>query len=345
MRFIDLFAGIGGFRMGFEKAGYKCVFSCEINQRCREVYSNNYQEIPWGDIREIHPQSLPDFDVLLAGFPCQPFSICGKKQGFEDTRGTLFFEICKIIAAKQPQVVVLENVKHLIHHDRGQTLRVIIQSLQNLNYHVNYQLLNAKDFGLPQNRERIIIMAAKNRPFNFANFREKSPPALRYFLDQTGDFEFLSADEYTLIKEPKKQASGLIFVGYRNKGKWKTGVRPNTEHLSRVHRQTNRIYSIDGVHPTLPSQETSGRFFIYIPETNRVRKMTIRECYRIMGFPKTFKIDPNLGESYKQIGNSVPVPMVEAIAQEIIQQIIQQNLLSETTHTCRGEAFRQINYR
>lgn len=341
MKFIDLFAGIGGFRMGFEKAGYNCVFSCEINQRCREVYSNNYQEIPWGDIREINPQSLPDFDVLLAGFPCQPFSICGKKQGFEDTRGTLFFEICKIIAAKQPKVVVLENVKHLIHHDRGQTLSIIIQSLQNLNYHVNYQLLNAKDFGLPQNRERIIIMAVKNRPFNFAKFRETSPQALRNFLDQKGDFEFLSPDEYTLIKEPKKQASGLIFVGYRNKGKWKTGVRPNTEHLSRVHRQPNRIYSIDGVHPTLPSQETSGRFFIYIPETNRVRKMTIRECYRIMGFPETFKIDANLGESYKQIGNSVCVPMVEAIAQKIIQQ----NLLSEPPETCRGEAFWQINYR
>jgi DNA (cytosine-5)-methyltransferase 1 len=263
MKFIDLFAGIGGFRMGFEKAGYTCVFSCEINQRCREVYTNNYQEIPWGDIRDLNPQSLPDFDVLLAGFPCQPFSICGKKQGFEDTRGTLFFEICKIIAVKQPKVVVLENVKHLIHHDRGQTLTVIIQSLQNLNYHVNYQLLNAKDFGLPQNRERIIIMATKNHPFDFSRFGEKSPPPLRDFLDQTGDFEFLQSHEYTLIKEPKKQASGLIFVGYRNKGKWKTGVRPNTEHLSRVHRQPNRIYSIDGVHPTLPSQETSGRFFIY----------------------------------------------------------------------------------
>jgi DNA (cytosine-5)-methyltransferase 1 len=139
-------------------------------------------------------------------------------------------------------------------------------------------------------------------------------------LDGKGDFEFLQPHEYTLIKDPKQQPSGLIFVGYRNKGKWKTGVRPNTEHLSRVHRQPNRIYSIDGVHPTLPSQETSGRFFIYIPEKNMVRKMTIRECYRIMGFPENFKIDANLGESYKQIGNSVCVPMVEAIAQEILQQ-------------------------
>lgn len=347
MKFIDLFAGIGGFRMGFEKAGFQCVFSCEVNRKCREVYSNNYHELPFGDIQEINPQSLEYFDVLVAGFPCQPFSICGKKQGFEDTRGTLFFEVCKIIAAKQPKVVVLENVKHLIYHDRGNTLKVILQSLKNLKYYVSYRLLNAKDFGLPQNRERIIIIAAKADPFDFSCFGEKKPPVLRDFLDippnpplkkggdRWAEFEFLDKNEYTLVDNPKKQPSGLIFVGYRNKSTWKTGVRPNTEHLSRVHRQPNRIYSIDGVHPTLPSQETSGRFFIYIPETNRVRKMTIRECYRIMGFPEDFKLDPNLGEGYKQIGNSVCVPMVEAIAHEIIKQ----NLLSEIPHIFRGEKF------
>lgn len=334
MKFIDLFAGIGGFRMGFEKAGFTCVFSSEVNQSCREVYRNNYHELPFGDIREINADALPEFDVLVAGFPCQPFSICGKKQGFEDTRGTLFFEICRIIAAKEPKVVVLENVKHLIHHDRGNTLTVILQSMKNLNYHVNHQLLNAKNFGVPQNRERIIIIATKAHPFVFSRFEEKEPPPLREFLDSppnpslqkdiSREFEFLDKNEYTLIDHPKKQPSGLIFVGYRNKSTWKTGVRPNTEHLSRVHRQPNRIYSIDGVHPTLPSQETSGRFFIYIPEINQVRKMTIRECYRIMGFPEDFILDPNLSESYKQIGNSVCVPMVEAIAQEIIKQ----NLIS-----------------
>ena len=325
MKFIDLFSGIGGFRMGFEKAGFTCVFSCEINQKCREVYRTNYRELPFVDIREINPQSLPEFDVLVAGFPCQPFSICGKKQGFEDTRGTLFFEICKIIKANEPKVVVLENVKHLIHHDRGNTLQVILRSLKNLNYHVSYQLLNAKDFGVPQNRERIIIIATKAHPFDFSRFGEQEPPVLREFLERSGEFEMVNPDEYTLIKNPKKQPSGLIFVGYRNKSTWKTGVRPNTEHLSRVHRQPNRIYSIDGVHPTLPSQETSGRFFIYIPEKNLVRKMTIRECYRIMGFPEDFKIHPNLGESYKQIGNSVCVPMVEAIAQEILNQNLLTN--------------------
>ncbi|MGC1199190.1 MAG: DNA (cytosine-5-)-methyltransferase [Geitlerinemataceae cyanobacterium] len=320
MKFIDLFSGIGGFRLGFEAVGFQCVFSCEINSKCREVYQENFNNSPFDDIQKIDPQTLEDFEILVAGFPCQPFSICGKKRGFEDTRGTLFFEICRIIKAKQPKIIILENVKHLIHHDRGNTLKTIFSSLEDLGYRVNYQILNSKDFGLPQHRERIFIIGTQNREFDFDKLKKKSPPKLRQFLDEAGEFEFLKKSEYTLIDSPRIQASGLIFVGYRNKGTWKTGVRPNTEHLSRVHRQPNRIYSIDGVHPTIPSQETSGRFFIYIPEHDRVRKLTLRECYRIMGFPETFKSHPNGGESYKQIGNSVCIPVVKAIAQEILNQ-------------------------
>ncbi|MEG4815323.1 DNA (cytosine-5-)-methyltransferase [Microcoleus sp. K5-D4] len=320
MKFIDLFSGIGGFRQGFEKIGFKCVLSCEINSKCRQVYTENFGEIPFGDISKINPVELEDFDILVAGFPCQPFSICGKKLGFEDTRGTLFFEICKIIKIKQPKVIVLENVKHLIHHDKGNTLKVVIASLRELGYSVNYKMLNAKDFGIPQHRERIFIIATKGKEFNFSRLKSKFPPQLREFLDETGDFEILDKSEYTLIESPKKQDSGLLFVGYRNKGTWKTGVRPNTEHLSRVHRQPNRIYSVDGVHPTIPSQETSGRFFIYIPEQDIVRKLTLKECYRLMGFPEDFKSYQSAGESYKQIGNSVCVPVVEAIAQEIVSQ-------------------------
>ena len=277
MKFIDLFSGIGGFRMGFESIGFKCVFSCEINPKCQEVYQANFNETPFGDISQVNPQDIDDFDVLVAGFPCQPFSICGKKLGFEDTRGTLFFEICRILKNKQPQVVILENVKHLIHHDRGKTLKVILSSLERLGYLVNYKILNAKDFGLPQHRERIFIIGTRKKEFKFYKLKLKSPPKLRDFLDKSGDFEILKKADYTLIDSPRRQTSGLLFVGYRNKGTWKTGVRPNTEHLSRVHRQPNRIYSIDGVHPTLPSQETSGRFFIYIPEENLVRKLTLRE--------------------------------------------------------------------
>lgn len=318
--FIDLFAGIGGFRQGFERAGFQCVFTSEIDKACQEVYYNNYKEIPHGDITQIAPKNIPDFDVLLGGFPCQPFSISGLKKGFDDTRGTLFFDICRIIEEKQPKVVVLENVKHLIHHDKKRTFRVILESLKNLGYNVSYKILNARNFGLPQNRERIFIIACKNGSFSFNLLKHQKNVVLRDFLDKEGAFEYLSTEEYTLIDTPRKQESGLIFIGYRNKNIWKKGVRENTEHLSRVHRQPNRIYSVDGTHPTIPSQETSGRFFIYIPEEDRVRKLTINECYRIMGFSDDFKKHPSQTEQYKQIGNSVAIPVIEAVAKSIIQQ-------------------------
>ncbi len=319
LRFIDLFAGIRGFRIGFNQAGYQCVYSCEIDASCQEVYKNNFNEIPFSDITKIDIESIPDFEVLTAGFPCQPFSICGKRKGFEDTRGTLFFHICQILEAKQPPFAVLENVKYLIYHDGGKTLKVILESLEDIGYYVNYALLNSKDFGVPQNRERLIIIASKKQFFNFKKLPIVRPiPKLKEFLCKNEKFDYLLPDEYTLIDNPKYQQSGLMFVGYRtNKTIWKKGVRPNTEHLSRVHHQPNRIYSVVGVHPTIPSQETSGRFFIYIPSEDKVRKLTITECYKIMGFPENFKPCNVLGSSYKQIGNSVCVPMIYQIAQEI----------------------------
>ncbi|MGL5943304.1 MAG: DNA cytosine methyltransferase [Waterburya sp.] len=323
-KFIDLFAGIGGFRLAFEQAGYECVYSCEIDSACQEVYFNNFREQPESDITKINIKKIPNFDVLTAGFPCQPFSICGKRQGFEDTRGTLFFYICQIIEAKQPSVVLLENVKYLVHHDRGKTLDIILYSLEYLGYLVDYKILNAKDFDLPQNRERIIIIATRNKKFNFNNIKSKNSwLKLENYLCTNEYFEYLKPQEYTLIDNPKQQDSGLIFVGYRNnKTTWKKGVRPNTQHLSRVHHQPNRIYSVEGVHPTIPSQETSGRFFIYIPKENKVRKLTIKECYRIMGFPDTFKVHNSVAECYKQIGNSVSIPMIYELAVQIKEQNI-----------------------
>lgn len=327
--FIDLFAGIGGFRMAFNNEGFKCVFSSEINKHCQEVYFNNYKELPYGDITKINPKDIPDFDVLTGGFPCQPFSISGKKRGFEDTRGTLFFNICSIIKEKQPKVVVLENVKHLIHHDKGNTLKVIIESLEDLGYWVTYKILNAKNFGVPQNRERIIIVASKFGKFDFNKLHyNMTLTKLKDILDENiENVQYLPKQEYTLIDNVRSQDSGLLFVGYRNKGIWKKGIRPNTEHLSRVHRQPNRIYSIDGIHPTISSQETSGRFFIYLPEIDEVRKLTINECYKLMGFPANFKKSNIIGEAYKQIGNSVCVPLI----QEIARQIRQQDLLIDST--------------
>lgn len=333
-KFIDLFAGIGGFRKGFEDAGFQCVFTSEINPQCQEVYEKNFNEKPFGDITKIEPSNIPDFDILLAGFPCQPFSISGKKMGFEDTRGTLFFDICRIIEEKQPSVVVLENVKHLIHHDSKRTFTTILKTLMDLGYNVTHKILNAKDFGLPQNRERIFIIATKKHYFDFGKLKRKKKVILRDFLDKEGDFEFIDKSEYTLIDAPKDQESGLIFVGYRNKNIWKKGVRENTEHLSRVHRQPNRIYSIDGTHPTIPSQETAGRFFIYIPELDAVRKLTINECYRIMGFQSDFIKHSNLAEQYKQIGNSVAVPVIRAIAESIKEQKL---LINEPQREVAGD--------
>lgn len=321
LTFIDLFAGIGGFRMGFQNQGYECLFSCEIDKACQDVYYDNFSEKPFGDITRLNPDHIPDFDVLVAGFPCQPFSICGYRRGFDDTRGTLFFDICRIIDHKYPDVVLLENVKYLIYHDHGRTLSTIVRSLNDFGYKVSYEILNAKNFGLPQHRERLFIVCLKDRYFNFSALRTKPTPKLRDFLDKEGHFEALPEEDYTLIGQPVEQKSGLIFVGYRNKNPFKKGIRPNSQHLSRVHHQPNRIYSVNGVHPTLPSQETSGRFFIYFPETSTVRKLTISECYRIMGFPRSFKPCPVNGKSYLQIGNSVCVPQVEEVARAIKTQL------------------------
>ena len=327
IKYIDLFSGIGGFRLGLDALGFECVFSSDIDANARSTYEANYGEEPKGDITKIEPKDIPDHDILCAGFPCQPFSISGLQHGFEDTRGTLFFEILKILKEKKTRVVFLENVKHLVHHDKGNTFRVMLKHLDELGYVVSYKILNAKDFGVAQNRERIIIIGLlneKNEPFDFKRVkRYERKVVINDILEKEGDFEFLDKSDYTLIDNPKEQASGLIFSGYRNKKIRKSGVRPNTEHLSRVHKQPNRIYSARGVHPTLPSQETSGRFFILLNDGN-VRKLTILECYRLMGVPDDFiKVSP-ISEQYKQIGNSIVSTMVNAVGKEIMKQVFME---------------------
>ena len=319
IKFIDLFCGVGGIRIGMETQGFKCVFSCDINNECQKTYNANFNELPAGDIKLVDEKTIPQHDILCAGFPCQPFSISGKQKGFDDTRGTLFFEICRILNEKKPSVVFLENVKHIVHHNGGKTLQTILDKLIELGYFVSWKILNGADFGLPQNRERIIIIGSLKKEFDFSKIETKPRCRLVDSLDKQGDFEFLSPAEYTLINNPKQQESGLIFAGYRNKSIRKVGVRPGTEHLSRVHKQPNRIYSVYGIHPTLPSQESSGRYFI-LTDDNRVRKLTLNECWRIMGFPDTFIKVSSIGEQYKQLGNSVCVSMIQAVAQEIKNQ-------------------------
>lgn len=320
--FIDLFAGIGGFRLGLQAVGGRCVFSSEWNEAAASVYCDNFGETPFGDItKETVKSHIPrQFDLLSAGFPCQPFSISGHMKGFEDTRGTLIYDVFDIMDRHRPPVVLLENVKHLKYHNGGRTLSVILSNIRKMGYYVDWRILNATSFGVPQNRERIIIIATLGRPFDFSHLEQLKPDntlRLADYLDADGTFEYM-VEPYTLLEHPRRQRSGLIFAGYRNKKTRKNGTRPNTEHLSRVHKQPNRIYSTEGVHPALPSQETSGRFFIL--HQGQVRKLTITECYRIMGFPEEYRRHNALSEQYRQIGNSVCVPMVEAIGRELVAQ-------------------------
>jgi len=317
--FIDLFAGIGGFRIPMQELKGRCVFTSEFNMYAQLTYQLNFGETPQGDITKLDLNSIPKHDILTGGFPCQPFSISGKMKGFNDSRGTLIYKVLNVIKLKQPKVIFLENVKHLIHHDKGNTLKTIISEIEGLGYQVSWKLLNASDFGVPQNRERVIIIGHKKKKFDFDKLKTKPKPVLTDILEENISFEYLN-EPYTLIKDFKVQESGLIFIGYRNKKIRVAGVRPGTENLSRVHKQPNRIYSTNGLHPALPSQESSGRFWIY--HNGEVRKLTILECYRIMGFPDKFVKIPNTGELYKQIGNSVCIPMIKEITRQIKTQLL-----------------------
>lgn len=323
LKFIDLFAGIGGFRLGFEDVGCECVFSSEIDDHACEMYELNFGENPKCDITQLNPKEIPDFDILCAGFPCQAFSICGKQKGFYDeTRGTLFFDICRILEEKKPRAFVLENVFNLEKHDSGRTLTVMLSALSELGYTVVYKVLNARDFGVPQNRERIVIVGNKEgRAFDFTKLRTETVESMKSFLDSDGVFEVLPQDSYTIIENSlvkKQPKSGLIFCGYRNKKTRTVGVRPGTEHLSRVHKQPNRIYSAEGIHPTLASQESSGRYFIKVDDV--VRKLTMNECFRFMGFPENYKKIGSTANLYARIGNAICVNMVKAVALEIVNQ-------------------------
>lgn len=225
------------------------------------------------------------------------------------------------IKEKKPKAFILENVQNLEKHDKGNTLFIMIKTLSELGYSVSYKVLNAKDFGVPQNRERIIIIGNKEgKVFDFSDIQKHKVSSMYEFLDKQGEFEYLEETDYTLIETEriKKQKSGLIFCGYRNKKIRTIGVRKGTEYLSRVHKQPNRIYSAEGIHPTITSQEQSGRYFIYVD--GKVRKLTLSECYKFMGFPNDFIKVGTKAKLYERIGNSVCVPMIRNVAKEVINQ-------------------------
>jgi len=311
--FIDLFAGIGGMRLAFDKAGGRCVYSSEWDKYCQQTYFANFGEQPDGDITKVSASDIPSHDILVAGFPCQPFSIAGvskknslgRETGFKDkTQGTLFFDVCRIINAKRPKAFMLENVKNLRSHDKGNTFRVILESLEELDYEVFTKVLDGQDF-VPQHRERILIVGfdrrryGKDIGFSFNITPVNPKPVIRDILEENVEEKFTLSNQlwkYLQDYAIKHQKAGNGF-GY--------GIAPP-----------------DGISRTLSARYYKDGSEILIEQPGKnPRKLTPRECARLQGFPDSFKITVSNTQAYKQFGNSVVVPLMENMAKLIVQMI------------------------
>lgn len=312
LKFIDLFAGIGGFRIALESFGSECVFSSEWDKFCQESYKLNFNETPYGDITKIDEKDIPDFDILCAGFPCQPFSVSGKQKGFEDTRGTLFFDIVRIVNYHKPKIIFLENVKNLKAHNDGATFNVIEKTLNELNYNVYHKVLNAKNFGLPQNRERITIICIRkdidNGNFEFPTYFNNFKIISDIKEDDKNTKKYIiKRDDIFIYQDKLKQAE---IKGKINKplqiGKIANGG------------QGNRIYHENGIGITLAASSggagaKTGAYYI----NGKVRRLSPREAARLQGFPESFKIINNDNQALKQFGNSVPINLLIEILKQL----------------------------
>lgn len=311
--FIDLFAGIGGMRLAFEAAGGKCVYSNEWDKYCQQTYFANFGEQPEGDITKVDEFSIPDHDILVAGFPCQPFSIAGvskkkslgKATGFEDkTQGTLFFDVCRILRAKRPKAFMLENVKNLKSHDKGNTFRVITEALEELNYQIFYKVLDGQGF-VPQHRERILIVGFDRErygcliDFEFDITPKTPSPVLKDILEKKVDSKYTLSDNlWTYLQDysEKHKAAGNGF-GYG-------------------------LASPNGVSRTLSARYYKDGSEILIPQRNKnPRKLTPRECARLQGYPDSFIIPVSDTQAYKQFGNSVVVPLMTNVARLVVEKM------------------------
>jgi DNA (cytosine-5)-methyltransferase 1 len=342
-RFIDLFAGVGGMRLAFESAGGQCVFSSEWDAAAQKTYEANFGELPAGDITQIKEESVPDAEVLLAGFPCQPFSIAGvskknalgKQHGFKDeTQGTLFFDILRILKKKRPRALLLENVKNLKSHDKGKTFAVIERKLEELGYHLRSQILNASDV-LPQNRARIFIvgfldprMAANFRfpetsEFPLPDYLHLRPTRLEDALNNRIAYRPRIGDILDRKVDPKYTLSDHLWSylqAYREKHRMAgNGFGFGLCGPADVARTLSARYYKDGSE-ILIKQRPSARN----PGANP-RRLTPNECRRLMGFPEDFKIVVSDTQAYRQFGNSVAVPVVSAIAQQIVDVMAARN--------------------
>lgn len=305
--FIDLFCGIGGFRQALESVGGTCVFSSDINKNARLTYEANYREVPAGDITKIAAEDIPPFDVLCGGFPCQSFSIAGCQRGlYGDPRGQMIFEIIRIAEYHQPEILFLENVDNLARHDGGNTLRVILELLEGIGYDVHYKVLSASDYGCATIRKRIYFVCFRedlNIQFEFPEPFE-SDIAIEDFLD-------LEVDGHYYIDSPD-----IVFykpeITERVRDTYRMGYIGNIG-------QGRRIYSTLGLAPTFvcTSRGPAGGTEAYCIN-GRVRKLTPNECRRIMGFPEDFVFPVAEARAYEQIGNTVAVPVLKAIAREIV---------------------------
>ncbi|WP_029609005.1 DNA (cytosine-5-)-methyltransferase [Mycoplasma simbae] len=308
-KMIDLFAGIGGTRLGFYQTGkVNIVFSSEIDKFAAKTYKINYGEDVSGDITKISSNDIPDHDILVAGFPCQAFSQAGKKLGFEDTRGTLFFEIARILNDKKPKCFLLENVRNLVTHNRKQTFKTILQTLDELGYKVFYKLLKAKDFGVPQNRERIYIVGFdQNSVKNIEKF--KFPEPLKLQTSVGNILETNVDDKYTI--------SDLLWKGHQRRKK---------EHKLKGNGFGFSLFNAQSLYANTLSARyyKDGSEILIDQQGKNPRKLTPREAARLQGFPDEFIIPVSDTQSYKQFGNSVAVPVINAIAKEIIKILDEQ---------------------
>jgi DNA (cytosine-5)-methyltransferase 1 len=307
---LDLFAGIGGIRMGFEKAGFETVFGNDFEPFCKPTYDLNFKNVPLtiADIAKVKSTDLPNFDILLGGFPCQPFSIAGYRRGFLDTgRGDLFFEIIRILNDKKPQAVFLENVKNLKSHDGGKTFQIISDALEDLGYHVKVKVLNSMEYGnVPQNRERVYIVGFKSKK-SYETFEFPDPIPLKKtvadILEKNVDDKYYYGKESPLYKKLKDSIKSKNTV-YQ----WR-----------RIYVRENK----SGVCPTLTANMGMGGHNVpLVLDSKGIRKLTPRECARLQGYPDSYKL-PKLPDTklYKQFGNSVTVTVIERVAKQIIKAL------------------------
>ena len=338
LKFFDLFAGIGGFRLGMERAGHECIGSCEWDKHARETYKKNFGSYPeYDDAKDLHPQSLPYFDVLCAGFPCQAFSIAGKRLGFEDTRGTIFFEIARIAKEKRPPYLFLENVRGLLSHDKGRTFDTIISTLDEMGYDAEWQVLNSKYF-VPQNRERIFIVGhlrdrSSRKVFPLGDYDQQTTKKIK----RVGGYSQCSAVYDTDGLSPTISACthgyaiGNIISWSSSGRSWGREERIkigeantlNTGDGCRTQSSANFVYmSNTNANMKQREQERTESWTLGtgtdfgIREGMRIRKLTPKECERLQGFPDGWTSGVSDTQRYKQMGNAVTVPVVEYIAKE-----------------------------